>query len=161
MPNGGTITIETADVTYFLDDFYSANEMPAGEYVKLTICDTGTGIPPEVKKHIFEPFFTTKEKGQGTGLGLATCYGIVKQSGGYITVDSQWERGRHSPFICRGSMRRARNRARARKSDNCPAAMKPCFMWRMKSPCAASPRMSCGGWAIRCWKRATASRRAT
>ena len=88
MPNGGTITIETADVTYFLDDFYSVNEMPAGEYVKLTICDCGTGMTPEVKKHIFEPFFTTKEKGQGTGLGLATCYGIVKQSGGYITVDS-------------------------------------------------------------------------
>ena len=89
MPRGGSITIETADVTYFLDDFYSVNEMPAGEYVKLTICDTGTGMTPEVKKHIFEPFFTTKEKGQGTGLGLATCYGIVKQSGGYIAVDSQ------------------------------------------------------------------------
>ncbi|MDR3403423.1 MAG: PAS domain S-box protein [Chthoniobacter sp.] len=88
MPNGGSISIETSDVTYFLDDFYSVNEMPAGEYVKLTICDTGTGMTPEVKKHIFEPFFTTKEKGQGTGLGLATCYGIVKQSGGYITVDS-------------------------------------------------------------------------
>ena len=88
MPSGGTITIETADVTYFLDDFYSVNEMPAGEYVKLTICDCGTGMTDEVKKHIFEPFFTTKEKGQGTGLGLATCYGIVKQSGGYITVDS-------------------------------------------------------------------------
>ncbi|HEY3901986.1 MAG TPA: PAS domain S-box protein [Chthoniobacter sp.] len=89
MPRGGSITIETADVTYFLDDFYSVNEMPAGEYVKLTICDTGTGMTPDVKKHIFEPFFTTKEKGQGTGLGLATCYGIVKQSGGYIAVDSQ------------------------------------------------------------------------
>ena len=89
MPKGGAISIETSDVTYFLDDFYSVNEMPAGEYVKLTISDNGTGMTPEVKKHIFEPFFTTKEKGQGTGLGLATCYGIVKQSGGYITVDSQ------------------------------------------------------------------------
>ncbi len=89
MPKGGSITIQTADVTYFLDDFYSVNEMPAGEYVKLTVCDTGTGMTPEVKKHIFEPFFTTKDKGQGTGLGLATCYGIVKQTGGYITVDSQ------------------------------------------------------------------------
>jgi len=89
MPKGGSITIQTADVTYFLDDFYSVNEMPAGEYVKLTVTDSGTGMTPEVKKHIFEPFFTTKEKGQGTGLGLATCYGIVKQTGGYITVDSQ------------------------------------------------------------------------
>jgi PAS domain S-box-containing protein len=88
MPKGGTITIATHDVTYFLDDAYSVTEMPAGEYVKLTVSDTGTGMPPEIKKHIFEPFFTTKEKGQGTGLGLATCYGIVKQTGGYITVDS-------------------------------------------------------------------------
>ncbi|MDB6150032.1 MAG: sensor histidine kinase response regulator [Chthoniobacter sp.] len=88
MPRGGTMTISTADVTYFLEDFYSVNEMPAGEYVKLSVTDTGTGIPADVKKHIFEPFFTTKDKGQGTGLGLATCYGIVKQSGGYITVDS-------------------------------------------------------------------------
>jgi two-component system cell cycle sensor histidine kinase/response regulator CckA len=88
MPDGGTLTIGTADITYFLDDFVSANEMSAGEYVKLTISDTGVGIPPDVIKHVFEPFFTTKEKGQGTGLGLATCYGIVKQSGGYISVDS-------------------------------------------------------------------------
>ena len=88
MPKGGTITIATRDVTYFLDDFYAVNEMPAGEYVKLTVTDTGTGMTSEVRKHIFEPFFTTKEKGQGTGLGLATCYGIVKQTGGYITVDS-------------------------------------------------------------------------
>jgi two-component system cell cycle sensor histidine kinase/response regulator CckA len=88
MPKGGAITIETADVTYFLDDFYSANEMPAGDYVKLTVGDTGAGIPAEVQSQIFEPFFTTKDKGQGTGLGLATCYGIVKQSGGYISVDS-------------------------------------------------------------------------
>lgn len=93
MPKGGTITIATKDVTYFLDDFYSVNEMPAGEYVKLTVTDTGTGMTPEVRKHIFEPFFTTKEKGQGTGLGLATCYGIVKQTGGYITVDSTLDVG--------------------------------------------------------------------
>jgi len=93
MPKGGSIAIETADVTYFLDDFYSANEMPAGEYVKLTVSDTGVGMPLEVQKQVFEPFFTTKEKGQGTGLGLATCYGIVKQSGGYISVDSEVDVG--------------------------------------------------------------------
>ena len=88
MPRGGTITIVTKDVTYFLDDLYSANDMPAGEYVKLTVSDNGTGMSAEVRKHIFEPFFTTKEKGQGTGLGLATCYGIIRQTGGYIMVDS-------------------------------------------------------------------------
>ncbi len=88
MPKGGTITIKTEEMTYLLDDLYSVSEMPAGEYVKLSVTDTGTGIPPDVMKHIFEPFFTTKEQGQGTGLGLATCYGIVKQSGGYIQVES-------------------------------------------------------------------------
>ena len=89
MPNGGTITIATADISYVPQDGDGQPaEMPAGEYVKLTVTDTGTGIAPEVVKHIFEPFFTTKEKGQGTGLGLATCYGVVKQSGGYIVVAS-------------------------------------------------------------------------
>jgi len=89
MPDGGAVAITSSDVTYVLDDDHPAvNDMPAGEYVKLTVSDTGTGIAPDVLKHIFEPFFTTKDKGKGTGLGLATCYGIVKQSGGYIAVDS-------------------------------------------------------------------------
>jgi PAS domain S-box-containing protein len=88
MPGGGAITISTEDVNYFPDGDEAVNEMPAGAYVKLSVSDTGTGIPPDVIKHIFEPFFTTKAQGQGTGLGLATCYGIVKQSGGYISVES-------------------------------------------------------------------------
>ncbi len=93
MPKGGTLTISTSDVSYILDDAYTGTEMPAGEYVKLAVTDTGVGIPPDIIKHIFEPFFTTKEKGQGTGLGLATCYGIVKQSGGYISIDSVVQKG--------------------------------------------------------------------
>ena len=93
MPRGGSIRIATADTTYALDDPDAETSMPAGEYVKLTIADTGSGIPPEVLKHIFEPFFTTKEKGHGTGLGLATCYGIVKQSGGFISLQTAVGKG--------------------------------------------------------------------
>ena len=86
MPRGGSIEITTDEFNYALDDPEVETSMPAGAYVRLAITDTGSGIPPDVLKHIFEPFFTTKEKGHGTGLGLATCYGIVKQSGGYISV---------------------------------------------------------------------------
>ncbi len=89
MPRGGILTMETASAVCAPDDaFCTAHDIPPGEYVRLTLSDTGTGMTDEVKQHLFEPFFTTKEKGQGTGLGLATCYGIVKQSGGYIAVES-------------------------------------------------------------------------
>jgi two-component system cell cycle sensor histidine kinase/response regulator CckA len=93
MPNGGKLTLETANVK--LDQEY-VNDFPdlkAGEYVMLAITDTGTGISPEAKKHIFEPFSSIKGVGQGTGLGLATCYGILKQSGAHINVYSELSRG--------------------------------------------------------------------
>ncbi len=88
MPKGGVITIQTANATFLGDDLPQIAELPIGPYVKLAISDTGSGMTDEVKKHLFEPFFTTKEQGKGTGLGLATCYGIVKQCGGHIAVES-------------------------------------------------------------------------
>jgi PAS domain S-box-containing protein len=88
MPRGGTLTIETANVE--VEETFATNNdsMVAGSYVLLTVRDTGVGMDAHIKSHLFEPFFTTKEALKGTGLGLATVYGIVKQSGGYITVDS-------------------------------------------------------------------------
>jgi two-component system, cell cycle sensor histidine kinase and response regulator CckA len=89
MPEGGILAIRAEPVR--LEQ--PAANVPAGEYVLLSVSDTGVGIPVEVQAHIFEPFFTTKEPGKGTGLGLATCFGIVRQSNGHITFTSEPGKG--------------------------------------------------------------------
>ena len=90
MPQGGRCTIETCDVR--LDEQYIDRKraiIPAGRYAVLTVTDTGTGIPANDLSHVFEPFYTTKPSGKGTGLGLATVYGIVKQNHGFVWVYSE------------------------------------------------------------------------
>jgi PAS domain S-box-containing protein len=93
MPNGGVLTLSIEP--YFVDEVFAQTNFEAqvGEYVLITIADTGTGIPPEVRDRIFDPFFTTKAHGQGTGLGLSTVLGIVKTYGGFLRVSSEMGKG--------------------------------------------------------------------
>jgi two-component system cell cycle sensor histidine kinase/response regulator CckA len=93
MPNGGKLTVRTSNVTAQESMRFNAKGMPAADYVQVEVADTGVGIPPNIIGKIFEPFFSTKEVGKGTGLGLSTVYGIIKQTGGFVYVDSVEHKG--------------------------------------------------------------------
>jgi CheY-like chemotaxis protein len=91
MPTGGRLTIETANVVIRPGE--ACPDLPTGLYALVKVGDTGMGMSKGVQEHIFEPFFTTKQSGQGSGLGLSTVFGIVKQSGGHIFIDSEPDQG--------------------------------------------------------------------
>jgi CheY-like chemotaxis protein len=93
MPSGGKLVIETANVEMDREIAQRYDSVRTGSHVLLTVSDTGTGMDVETQREIFEPFFTTKKEGRGTGLGLSIVYGIVKQSGGYISVESSEGQG--------------------------------------------------------------------
>ncbi len=93
MPEGGKLIVRTANVAAEEAAQAAYKGMPVADYVRISITDTGTGIPAEIRDKIFEPFFSTKEVGKGTGLGLSTVYGIIKQTGGFVYVDSEIGKG--------------------------------------------------------------------
>jgi CheY-like chemotaxis protein len=93
MPQGGKLTIRTANVSFDQRTSHRNRNLEPGDYVMLEVRDTGVGMTDKVRAHLFEPFFTTKGPGKGTGLGLATCYGIARQSGGDIRVYSEPSQG--------------------------------------------------------------------
>jgi two-component system cell cycle sensor histidine kinase/response regulator CckA len=93
MPDGGKVTVRTSNVSAEESKKYEYRGMPAADYIQIEVQDTGTGIPADIIEQIFEPFFTTKDIGKGTGLGLSTVYGFIKQTGGFIYVDTELGKG--------------------------------------------------------------------
>jgi CheY-like chemotaxis protein len=93
MPGGGKLVLSSANLEVTDEEQPYARGVPPGAYVLMTVSDNGAGLSPEAQAHLFEPFFTTKEPGKGTGLGLSIVYGIVRQSGGYISISSGENKG--------------------------------------------------------------------
>jgi len=155
MPQGGALRVETRAHVVTEREARRHPGLTAGPKVRFSMADTGIGVPDDIKARIFEPFFTTKALGAGTGLGLAMCYGIVKQAGGYIGVDSQPGKGA-TFWICLPQVhgRWRLNRPRCRRRPVGP--MRASCWWRMSRAWRNSRAVPCR-WAVtRCRWRAAA-----
>ena len=152
MPDGGTVTIETADIDL---EKSSIQEEPImeGQYVMLAITDTGLGMSKETQRRLFEPFYTTKETGTGTGLGLSTTYGIVKQSKGYIWVSSEPGHGTtFKVYLPRSNRELPLQPVVPVVTAPIRSCRRPCCSSKTRSACGGSRSASSTAPAIRCWK---------
>ena len=154
MPTGGTLTIELSQVPAGQLQFDEGD--PVGPGVSLVVRDTGTGMTPDVRAHMFEPFFTTKGPGKGTGLGLATVYGIIKQSGGHVSVESDLGHGTtFMIWLPRVEIPAPLDGPSRGSAEPHGAAAKPSCSSRMRTAYGSSRGRSCKGTAIRSSRPAT------
>ena len=152
MPNGGSLVVRTENVEVDSRMIGASDDVPPGSYVSLSISDTGHGIKEELIPHLFEPFFTTKGEG-GTGLGLATVYGIVGQSGGRVTVESAVGIG----TTFRVLLPRVKTRSKRRRlATPAPAQQligsETLWSWRTNRRCARWSPRCCAYMGSRCWR---------
>jgi two-component system cell cycle sensor histidine kinase/response regulator CckA len=122
MPQGGRLALRSANVTAAECEGFHAKGMPAADYVLVEVTDTGTGIPEAIRSKIFDPFFSTKEVGKGTGLGLSTVYEIIKQTGGFVYVDSVIGKGSTFRIFLPRHVASAREAAAQRSAETAAAA---------------------------------------